>query len=143
MSNGHMYNRGNLAEQAATKLLPLAFYFSSYQIPVLSHSAGCVLEAAFISRFLSLRGSYLPEGCCANELNVDFQHENYTFFAICRGDQEKIKCLETDIKHLFLEKNRVNKTNSALIFQKKGLLKVHFSNKKKHGNTAKTRVFRL
>ena len=27
MSNGHIYNRGNFAEQAATKLLPLAFYF--------------------------------------------------------------------------------------------------------------------
>ena len=33
-----------------------------------------------------------------------------------------MKCLETEIKHLFLEKNYVNKTNSMFIFQKKRLL---------------------
>ena len=36
-----------------------------------------------------------------------------------RGDREKIKCLETYIKHLFREQNCVNKTNSIFIFQKK------------------------
>ena len=37
------------------------------------------------------------------------------------GGIEKIKCLETETKHLFVEQNRVNKTNSIFIFQNKSI----------------------
>jgi len=55
-----------------------------------------------------------------------------------RGDREN-KCLETEIKHLFLEQNRVNKTNSVLIFQKRAFKSPFFQ--KKHMEMPLKRVF--
>ena len=43
---------------------------------------------------------------------MDWEHISALWIgSLFLGGIEKINCLETEIKHLFLEQNRVNKTN--------------------------------
>jgi len=79
-------------------------------------------------------------GCCAGlvdniaEPKIRFyclaiKHKDltrYNILYIGRGDREKTKCLETEIKHLFLEQSSMNKSNTAFIFQKKGFVQSIF-----------------
>jgi len=56
----------------------------------------------------------------------------FPLFGLGAYFSRKINCLETEIKPLFLEQNRVNKTNLIPVFQKRAFLKLQ--KKKLSGN---------